>query len=99
MRNRTEAERLRELFAGPGATSLSSREAALQAQLRHVHALGDFRSLQSLLFWQRRIDPPEKAIEEALTCGSEIGVVGTVVGDQGQAANPAAELTLSLAHA
>jgi hypothetical protein len=74
-------------------------ETALQAQLSHVHPLGNFGSLQSLMLGQGGVDATEKAIEEALPRGPEIGVVCAIPRDHRKAADSAAELPLSFAHA
>lgn len=77
----------------------SPRDAALQAQLSHVHPPGNFGSLQAFVLWQRRVYPLEKPVEKCSSGRLEVGVVGTVRDDQGQTANSAAELSLSLAKA
>jgi len=80
-------------------TFSSPRDAALQAQLSHVHPPGSFGSLQAFMLWQRRVHTLEKPVEECSSGRLEVRVVGTVGDDQGQTANSAAELSLSLAEA
>jgi len=94
----TSATIERRLAAVAAALSRAG-ETALQAQLCHIHPLGNFGSFQSLVLRQRRVDAPEKASEEALPGRPEIGVIGAVPRDHRKAADSAAELPLSFAHA